>query len=249
MTTTTISSGVSSSGLTVSGGEYLEVQRGGAVTGTVVSSGGHLLEFGHDAGTVIEAGGHETIASAGIAYHPTVSSGGVLLDEGRILGGLTVDGGFAELASMQAKNIDGLTVTLSNSGIVELAGGSVVYDKVKFAGMGQKGDGIELVDWPAHPWGVRLGWKQTWATSGTLTLRVENSIKTYTLVGKFGASDFDLVGPNNGDVFIVDARATANFTQAAAAMPGHAADVAVHHGGSATSISTSPLAAVASSGR
>jgi autotransporter passenger strand-loop-strand repeat protein len=89
MTTTTVSNGVVSSGLTVSSGNELQVLSGGVTSSTIILSGG--AEF---------------VASGGWAYDVTVSSGGLLGGPGRansrildrgLVSGLLIDGSHTTL--------------------------------------------------------------------------------------------------------------------------------------------------------
>lgn len=243
MTTTVIvSSGQTSAGITVSGGELLEVQHGGGVVQTVVSSGGRLLEFGHDARTVVSSGGHETVASAGVAFGATVETGGQMVVEGGIIGGLTIDGGFAYIAP-RARVSQDQVITLANGGTVEIQNAFTVG---KIAGLNHVGDTIELTSVTLSPFG-RVRWTQE-GTSGTLSF-IEGKFGTIdlTLIGRFKISDFDAVDHGDGTITITDRNATANFTQAAAGMHTEAAGVAVHAGGSASPVGSTPLAAVARS--
>jgi autotransporter passenger strand-loop-strand repeat protein len=108
MTTITVSSGVTSSGLTVSYGEQVGVGFsgtvidtriegggnvyvvGGGATGTVISSGGSLTVeqlgqdfqphyFGYANGTVVLSGGIEVLSEGGVETSGTVSAGGTLV--------------------------------------------------------------------------------------------------------------------------------------------------------------------------
>ena len=67
-----VSSGQTSSGLTISNGDTLAVQSGGTANATTVNSGGSDTVFGTVSGTLIE-GGTETISSGG-TWPPVPSS-------------------------------------------------------------------------------------------------------------------------------------------------------------------------------
>jgi len=126
-TSVTVSSGVTSSGLTISAGETLYVLSGGTVSGIIVSGGyENVASGGHDYGATVENGGtldmygsgvNETILSGGLAgdnvagyfVSATVGSGGTLniyseADNTTVSGGTfnVVSAGFANYTIVES---------------------------------------------------------------------------------------------------------------------------------------------------
>ncbi len=90
MTTQTISSGVSGSGLTVPSGNQLQVLSGGSVQSTWVLSGGtEILSAGAvGSSDTVSSGGMLTLLSGAVETVVTVSSGGTLSGPGVLTGAI-----------------------------------------------------------------------------------------------------------------------------------------------------------------
>jgi autotransporter passenger strand-loop-strand repeat protein len=107
-TTSTISNGQTSTGLTVSAGETLTVNSGGTANATTVQSGGVLVVSGIDSGAIVLAGGSETVSSGG-------SAGGDQISGTLVVG---VSGG------KNATNGTANNETVFNGGVLDLFAGS-----------------------------------------------------------------------------------------------------------------------------
>jgi autotransporter passenger strand-loop-strand repeat protein len=93
--TTTISSGMTQSGITVSNGGSLTVQSGGTAVSATILAGGSALVLGTDSGTTISAGGYETVlgAATGDQIYGTqlVSATGALVSSETVMSGGALD--------------------------------------------------------------------------------------------------------------------------------------------------------------
>ncbi|MGY3693161.1 autotransporter passenger strand-loop-strand repeat protein [Bradyrhizobium sp. USDA 3240] len=139
MSTTFVSSGVTSSGLTETGANTLEVLSGGSATQTTLSGGGQLLvdAGGYAVGTTISSGGSAVVGAGGAGDRFAVSSGGTLNVAGTVnsftavfTGGVEniEAGGFISGAVGSGTGISGGTVNV-------LAGGSASYLSVSSGGV------------------------------------------------------------------------------------------------------------------
>jgi autotransporter passenger strand-loop-strand repeat protein len=112
MTTTSVTSGTTSTSVTVTTGNTLEilsggtadattilsggtllVDAGGSASGTIVSSGGFEDVSGRDTSATIDSGGQEVVSSGGTASAVVVNSGGLLTNSGGTVVGPTVNSG------------------------------------------------------------------------------------------------------------------------------------------------------------
>lgn len=93
MTTTTVSSGVTSSGLVVSGGDALVVLSGGEVDDSRILSGGSATVWGQASGAQIESGGEAIVEFGGVATGGAVRSGGLMVLQLGTAVGVTVSSG------------------------------------------------------------------------------------------------------------------------------------------------------------
>ena len=117
MATFVVSSGQTSSGLTINNGDTLTVQSGGTANATTVNSGSDTV-FGTVSGTLLEAG-TETISSGGLATSSIVAlSGQQLVRSGAITTGTQISGGgFQDIAS--SGSAIGTVVSFGGSATVE----------------------------------------------------------------------------------------------------------------------------------
>ena len=117
MTVTSVTSGVTSSGLTISSGNELLVQSGGIASSTTVDGGGSLVvNSGGEISATISAGGTETISSGGSATGD------------QIYGTLTIISTGATAVSNETVNSGGLlniskSATVNNTTLI--SGGTV----------------------------------------------------------------------------------------------------------------------------
>jgi len=94
MTTYTVSSGHTSSGITLNSGDALVVLSGGTAIRTTVNSGGneYVSAGGTASGTVANSGGNEWIFPGGTDISATLNGGRERVDHGTVLG-ITVNSG------------------------------------------------------------------------------------------------------------------------------------------------------------
>jgi autotransporter passenger strand-loop-strand repeat protein len=147
----TIASGVTQSGLVVSGGETLTVQEGGTALSATVFSGGLVLDSGIDSGTTIAAGANETVlgtatgdqifgtqlvsAATAVVNNETVFNGGSLdlFLKGAVANNTTVSSGGSLNISGNATATD----TVLNGGAIVLESPKAVLSgTVTFTGSG-----------------------------------------------------------------------------------------------------------------
>jgi autotransporter passenger strand-loop-strand repeat protein len=76
MTNYIISSGQTSSGLTLGSGDTLEVLSGGSAIDTTLSAGGSETIYGSDSGATISSGGTQVVQSGGSTSGTTIDNGG-----------------------------------------------------------------------------------------------------------------------------------------------------------------------------
>ena len=103
MTTITVSSGFTSTGLVLNYGDELDVLNGGTADGTTVNSGGvaFVSSGGTASDTQVTSGGFEIVSSGGIASVTTVSSGGFqfVSDGGTTIGTTVENGGYTVISN------------------------------------------------------------------------------------------------------------------------------------------------------
>ena len=148
--TLTISSGTTSSGLTVSGGVTLTVQSGGTASSTIVDNGGTEIVSGTDVSATISAGGSETVfaggsASGGQIYGSVVVSGGSVSSETVLGGGTLAISGTGTASNMVLDG--GATIELESptatlSGSLTFANGD---NTLIAASIANSGDGDQAV--------------------------------------------------------------------------------------------------------
>ena len=142
MTVTSVTSGVTSSGLTISSGNELLVQSGGIASSTTVDGGGSL---------VVNSGGKEFSATISAGGTETISSGGSATGD-QIYGTLTIISTGATAVSNETVNSGGLlnisksatvnNTTLISGGTVDLlTGAATLAGNLTFSG----GDNTLLV--------------------------------------------------------------------------------------------------------
>jgi hypothetical protein len=131
---TTVSSGQTSAGLTVTSGSTLTVQAGGTIANTTILSGGTAIVTGTDNNAVISSGGNETLlgsanadqiygtqlisAAGAVASNETVYAGGVidLFLKGGTVSNLAVSGGTLNING----NATALNTTITGGGVIDL---------------------------------------------------------------------------------------------------------------------------------
>jgi autotransporter passenger strand-loop-strand repeat protein len=130
MATTSVTSGVTSSGFQVTSGSELEVLSGGTALVTVVSSGGteQVDAGGIASGTIVSNGGSETVF--GMETGGTVLSGGFAVDSGGSASRETISsGGTATIsAGGMADNI-----IVSSGGTLKVLG-TIFFDVTVYSG-------------------------------------------------------------------------------------------------------------------
>jgi autotransporter passenger strand-loop-strand repeat protein len=154
----TIASGVTQSGIVVSGGETLTVQNGGTAVSATVLSGGLVLDSGIDSGTTILVGGNETVlgsatgdqifgtqlvsAATAVVNNETVFDGGSLdlFLKGAAANNTTVSSGGSLNISGNATAMD---TVLNGGAIVMQSPKAVLSGTVTFTGSGGE---IEVTD-------------------------------------------------------------------------------------------------------
>ncbi len=101
MTTTSVTSGVTSSGITLNNGDFLIVSSGGTASVTVVNSGGVASILGVGSNTTINAGGHEFVGPGGVVTATIISGAGAenLIIGAGTAGGTMVMSGGAEIVA------------------------------------------------------------------------------------------------------------------------------------------------------
>jgi autotransporter passenger strand-loop-strand repeat protein len=133
MTITSVTSGHTSSGFTVTNGNELLVLSGGTASATIVQNGGLLVVSGTDSGATISAGGSETIskgsASGDLIYgtatdsasvaNETVENGGTLFMFGSATSTTVLSGGTLNISG----NNTATNTVVSGGGTVVLASG------------------------------------------------------------------------------------------------------------------------------
>ncbi len=126
-----VSSGVTSTGLTISGGITLEVLSGGTASSTTVSGGSELV-FGGGAtiGTNVVSGGQENILAGATATGGSISdSGSLLIDAGKV-SGITLNSGAVALIQ-SGGTATGTTI----SGGIEVVSGTTSSTRVLGGGL------------------------------------------------------------------------------------------------------------------
>lgn len=216
-TNTTIASGTTSAGLTVSNGSVSTIASGGTLSGAVVMSGGAISDFGTDTGSLLVEGGSEVVfgtASGDNVYGVQIVSGGVsgetIFDEGEIAvaaGGTASDinvqiGGEIQLAGT-VSNItlaDGEAILASTlaalTGTLDFQGGTLVLENIPDSGAGVTAlitdfNGDDLIELTSFDGGATL----SSATVGDDTVETvtEGSLNaSFTFAGDFVANSFEL---------------------------------------------------------
>ena len=121
MTTFTVGSGQTSTGISLNNGDIENILNGGTANATAINSGGsaHVSSGGNTSGSVVFKGGNEFVLNGGTAATTTISSGGIQFVS---VGGVAVDttvkqGGF-QFVSGSASN-----VTVSSGGVQDVVAG------------------------------------------------------------------------------------------------------------------------------
>lgn len=152
MTTTVVSSGHTSTGITITSGNTLIVLAGGVASNTTVSYGGHayVSSGGTAFFTVVSSGGAGVVYKGGVASATTVSSGGtqnvygsaagttvaysgaVYVRSGAVVTNATVLSG-GQITPLKGATIDGATISGTLDGLGgTVSGGSIASGGVAF---------------------------------------------------------------------------------------------------------------------
>lgn len=115
-TDTTIASGTTSSGLTLTDGSVITIASGGTLSGAVVESGATVYDLGTDTGSLLVEGGNETIAVAATASGDNVY--GVQIVSGTVSGETIYYAGEIAVASGGTAS----DITVLADGEMQLAG-------------------------------------------------------------------------------------------------------------------------------
>jgi autotransporter passenger strand-loop-strand repeat protein len=178
--TATVSSGVTSSGLTLSAGETASVLSAGTAEMFVVSSGGEEIVFsgGLSLGDTINAGGRLVLSQGGVASSLTIAAAGVA-SGGGMLAGVTTDDGL--VSGLQVGGVLSVGSGGAAQGVTILGGGSaVILSGGTDSGAVVLSGGVELVSQGGSAIGLSL------ASGATLT---DNGVVTYS-----GAAGVTLAG-------------------------------------------------------
>lgn len=124
--TVVVSSGVTSSGLSVASGTLVEVQSGGTILGTTILPGGTIVDTGYDSGAVISAGGTEIVlgSAGGDAIYGTQ----IVSAADAVVSGETVHGG--GVLDLFLKTTSALDTTVESGGTLAISGNAVVSNVV-----------------------------------------------------------------------------------------------------------------------
>ncbi|WP_174300583.1 hypothetical protein [Caulobacter sp. S45] len=116
--TIVVSSGVTSSGLTLDSTQYEDVLSGGLAVSNTIDSGGLVTveSGGRTGGDVVLSGGAEVASSGGLLESVIVSSGGLLSGPGNLLGG-EIEGNAAGLRLARVDD-ESSNVTVTSGGLV-----------------------------------------------------------------------------------------------------------------------------------
>jgi hypothetical protein len=124
--TLVVSSGVTSSGLSVGSGAVLEVQNGGTLVGATVLSGGTVIDSGFDSGSVISFGGSETVLGA--ASGDQIYGTQIVSAANAVVNGETVHGG--GVLDLFLKTTSAVGTVVESGGALAISGNAVVSNIV-----------------------------------------------------------------------------------------------------------------------
>jgi autotransporter passenger strand-loop-strand repeat protein len=214
-----IGTGDNGTNFTIGGGGELVVSSGSSASGTVVSSGGLEIVFGHDSNatvlssgqivissggtasnTIVASGGLATVAAGGTETAATISSGGYeTVNSGGTISGAVISGGTLEIASGGSAN--GGTVTFASGGTLKLD--SSVNFGGTISGFGLP-DHLDLSD-IAFGANTTLGFSEASNNlSGTLTVSDGIHTAQLTLLGQYVAAQFTSASDGFGGTSIGD---------------------------------------------
>ncbi len=128
MTTNSVTSGETSTGLTLGSGDFLFVSSGGTAVATKVSGGGTVEIFtdGTASLTMVSSGGTEVVSSGGTAVSTTVSSSGTeVVSSGGSAVSTTVTG--ADATQLVYAGGTAISTAVNVGGTETLSGGSATY--------------------------------------------------------------------------------------------------------------------------
>ncbi|HEY4168278.1 MAG TPA: AIDA repeat-containing protein, partial [Reyranella sp.] len=193
--------GIASGTIVLDGGRE-NVNSGGNVTGTTVSNGGIEMIYagGVDSGSIISAGG--AVGDYGSSVNDTVLSGGALyVFSGAAVSGATLSGGVVEIHS--GANAGQINFTTGGTGGGTLQLDDSVHFGGTIAGFGVPG-AIDLQDIAFGP-GTTLGFTEAGDNlSGTLTVTDGANTAQIHLLGQYVAGNFHAQADGNGGTLITD---------------------------------------------
>jgi len=157
MTDYSVSSGSTSSGITLSGGDVMTVYNGGIATSTTISNGGSqtISSGGSATSTMVSNGGSQTVSANGSATDTTVYSGGyqAIYDAGDAIDTIVSGGSqvILELGSAVSTTVDsGGSQAISTGGFasnttIDASGSQVVHRGATASGTTISNGGTEMV--------------------------------------------------------------------------------------------------------
>ena len=226
MTTYTVSSGQTSSGVVLHSGDTMTVLHGGTAIATTVNSGGRLFDRGIIRGTKVNNRGQDRVSSGGVASGTTLvgkvtSSGGTALERvsaGGVTSHTVVSSGGEEIVS--SGGVASGTV-LRHSGVEYVVGGGKAVGTVVSSG------GYEQVGPVSSGTAVATG---TVVSSSGVLVVAGNGVASGTVVRSGGSDDVNAGGIASGTVVSsggIEHVAGAEF----ALLPGKAVGTVVKNGG------------------
>jgi autotransporter passenger strand-loop-strand repeat protein/autotransporter-associated beta strand protein len=111
--------------------QTFEIDKGATATGTLVSGGSYVEDFGSASGTVIGLQGEEAVFAGGVTSGDIVQSeGNLALDGGTAVGATVQNGGTLDLGADVTRDvtIGDVTRTTVLSGVTVSSGGAIVLD-------------------------------------------------------------------------------------------------------------------------
>ncbi|MBR1207448.1 hypothetical protein [Bradyrhizobium sp. AUGA SZCCT0124] len=209
MSTTSVGSGITSSGLIETGGNTLEVLSGGSAVSTTLSGGQLLVDAGgYAVGTTISSGGSAVVSAGGGADRFAVSSGGTLNVAGTVnsftavfTGGVEniEAGGFISGAIGSGTGISGGTVNV-------LAGGSASFLSVSSGGVfNVAGTTLGMI-------GVRSGGVENVLSGGLISGAVSSGtgVSAGGILNVLAGGSAAFVGVSSGGTFNVSGTVLSN---------------------------------------
>ena len=121
-----VSSGVTSTGLTLNSGDSMNVLSGGTAVATAVNSGGVVLDQGVTSGTKVSGGGQELVSSGGVARDTVLSTDTLASGNQSVFAGGIVRGTVVSLGGQETISSGGVASgTVLNGGEQVVSSGGV----------------------------------------------------------------------------------------------------------------------------